>query len=112
MGDFWGNHVERRGGLSTEFQRTPAVKGGRRETWEREEIEKSGMNHARKSKEEIVVKRTWLPGLVAADRTRNVNRIWPWGQSWWLWGEVSLEWGGGSLRTLDWGLNAMLNGAE
>lgn len=37
------------------------------------------MNYVWKLKEEIVVKRIWLLGLVVVDRIRNVNRIWFWG---------------------------------
>lgn len=45
------------------------------------------MHHACKSKEDIVVRRRiWFPVLVAADGTeREVNRIWPLRQNWWLW---------------------------
>lgn len=68
-----GNDAEETGGLGT------TAEEGKREAWEGEGLGKSGMHHACKSKEDIVVRRRiWFP-------EREVNRIWPLRQNWWLW---------------------------
>lgn len=65
VGDFQGNHGENRGALSTESQGHQKL--WKREAWDGEGVETSGMNHLGQSKENIVVKTgSWLSVLVAA----------------------------------------------
>lgn len=57
-----GNDAEETGGRGT------TAEEGKREAWEGEGLGKSGMHHACKSEEDIVVRRRiWFPVLVAAD---------------------------------------------